>query len=160
VARSEGITFPHGFSARDLFQRIRTGVRPVPAMFRAVSLLKEAGKLCWPASLPSLALSLSFPFICLMMPSSFSLFSIFLKGFKTCAITNNWIDDTSNQTDQVDRFLSNYFDVVLQSCKLGIRKPDPRIYQLACQRLGIEPKEVGAAVCECRMKATATSICS
>ena len=59
-----------------------------------------------------------------------------------CVITNNWIDDTSDRNEQLDRFFGKYFDVVLQSCKLGLRKPDPRIYQLACQKLGIAPSEV------------------
>jgi putative hydrolase of the HAD superfamily len=33
------------------------------------------------------------------------------------------------------------FDVVLESSKLGIRKPEPRIYELACERLQVEPAE-------------------
>ena len=58
-------------------------------------------------------------------------------------ITNNWIDDTDSQTNQLmDQFLSRHFDVVLQSCRLGIRKPDPLIYRLACHRLIVQPSEV------------------
>lgn len=37
--------------------------------------------------------------------------------------------------------LDELFEVVLESSKLGMRKPDPRIYQLACERLGVEPPE-------------------
>lgn len=33
------------------------------------------------------------------------------------------------------------FEHVVESSKLGIRKPDPRIYQHACQLLGVEPSE-------------------
>ena len=33
------------------------------------------------------------------------------------------------------------FDVVIESSKIGIRKPDPRIYQIACDQLGIVPNE-------------------
>jgi putative hydrolase of the HAD superfamily len=33
------------------------------------------------------------------------------------------------------------FDLVLESSKEGVRKPDPRFYQLACGRLGIDPSE-------------------
>lgn len=33
------------------------------------------------------------------------------------------------------------FDVVIESSKVGIRKPDPKIYLLACQKMGIEPGE-------------------
>tara|TARA_R110000824_G_scaffold118960_14_gene272086 strand:- start:209255 stop:209896 length:642 start_codon:yes stop_codon:yes gene_type:complete len=31
------------------------------------------------------------------------------------------------------------FDHVIESSKLGIRKPDPRIYELACETLGVNP---------------------
>jgi putative hydrolase of the HAD superfamily len=33
------------------------------------------------------------------------------------------------------------FDVVIESSKEGIRKPDPQFYLLACQKLAIEPSE-------------------
>ena len=33
------------------------------------------------------------------------------------------------------------FDVVLESSRVGIRKPDPEIYRLACARLGVAPAE-------------------
>lgn len=31
------------------------------------------------------------------------------------------------------------FDIVIESSREGIRKPDPRIYRLACERLGVNP---------------------
>ena len=34
------------------------------------------------------------------------------------------------------------FDVVLESSKLGVRKPDPRFYAMACEAVGVEPSEV------------------
>ncbi len=34
------------------------------------------------------------------------------------------------------------FDFVIESSKIGIRKPDPRIYRLACERLDMGPREV------------------
>ena len=65
-------------------------------------------------------------------------------GLKTGVITNNWIDDTSDhQSNQfMTSFLNGHFDLVLQSCQLGIRKPNPLIYRLACHRLGVQPSEV------------------
>ncbi len=36
--------------------------------------------------------------------------------------------------------LAPHVDVVLFSCQVGLSKPDPRIYQLACARLGISPE--------------------
>jgi putative hydrolase of the HAD superfamily len=33
------------------------------------------------------------------------------------------------------------FDAEVFSCSVGLRKPDPRIYELACEQLGVEPSE-------------------
>ncbi|WP_447760727.1 HAD-IA family hydrolase [Sphingopyxis panaciterrae] len=33
------------------------------------------------------------------------------------------------------------FDHVIESSKVGVRKPDPRIYQMMCDTLGVEPAE-------------------
>ncbi|HEY94165.1 MAG TPA: HAD family hydrolase, partial [Dehalococcoidia bacterium] len=37
--------------------------------------------------------------------------------------------------------LSDYFDVSVFSCRVGIMKPDPRIYHIACDQLSLEPEE-------------------
>ena len=34
-----------------------------------------------------------------------------------------------------------HFDVVIESSVVGLRKPDPAFYELACERLAIEPHE-------------------
>jgi len=34
------------------------------------------------------------------------------------------------------------FDVVVASAEVGVRKPDPRFYRLACDRLGVAPSKV------------------
>jgi putative hydrolase of the HAD superfamily len=31
------------------------------------------------------------------------------------------------------------FHVFVESCRVGMRKPDPRIYELTCQELDVEP---------------------
>lgn len=33
------------------------------------------------------------------------------------------------------------FDAIVESSKVGVRKPEPRFYELACEQLGIEPTE-------------------
>ncbi|HMS89285.1 MAG: HAD-IA family hydrolase [Acidimicrobiales bacterium] len=33
------------------------------------------------------------------------------------------------------------FDVIVESSVVGVRKPEPRFYEIACERLGIEPSE-------------------
>jgi putative hydrolase of the HAD superfamily len=38
--------------------------------------------------------------------------------------------------------LDELFDVVVESSKVGVRKPDPKIYELACEAMQVEPDEV------------------
>ena len=38
--------------------------------------------------------------------------------------------------------IDELFDVVIESSKVGFRKPDARIYELACEQMGVEPSEV------------------
>jgi putative hydrolase of the HAD superfamily len=35
-----------------------------------------------------------------------------------------------------------HFHHIIESSKVGLRKPDPRIYELACSVMGVEPQEV------------------
>lgn len=58
------------------------------------------------------------------------------EHFKTGLLTNNFItpETTARHHDVFD-----LFDVVIQSAVVGVRKPDPRFYFLACRELGIEP---------------------
>ena len=58
------------------------------------------------------------------------------RGLATAAITNNWIAD-----DGDSGALRSYFDVYVESAVVGIRKPDPGIFTLACDALGIAPAE-------------------
>lgn len=37
--------------------------------------------------------------------------------------------------------LADWFDVIVNSADVGMRKPDPRIYQWTCARLGVTPAE-------------------
>jgi putative hydrolase of the HAD superfamily len=77
-----------------------------------------------------------------------------VKALKQCkeryrvgCITNNvksgegpGMAKTAERARQVQEALS-LFDVVVESSKEGIRKPDPRIYRLACERLGVDARE-------------------
>jgi putative hydrolase of the HAD superfamily len=56
-------------------------------------------------------------------------------GLRTAALTNNWLrsDDDGPRPD--DNPLG--FDVVVESSIVGLRKPDPRIYELALERLEV-----------------------
>ena len=60
-------------------------------------------------------------------------------GLRTGCITNNFVPRDERPDDvQLDPDL---FDVVVESSKVGIRKPDPAIYELACDQLGVAPSE-------------------
>jgi hypothetical protein len=51
-------------------------------------------------------------------------------------ITNNWVAE-----DGGTRVLRPLFDVFIESAVVGIRKPDPRIFHLACGALDVAPHE-------------------
>lgn len=62
------------------------------------------------------------------------------EGLKTALLTNNWHwpgKDSSNSLP-LDRSL---FDVIIESCVVGMRKPDPRIYELCLKELNVAPQE-------------------
>jgi epoxide hydrolase-like predicted phosphatase len=60
------------------------------------------------------------------------------RGLRTCALTNNWANDGGNERTQDLRVL---FDAFVESSRVGLRKPDPRIYRLACRELAVEPQQ-------------------
>ena len=33
------------------------------------------------------------------------------------------------------------FDTVIESSKVGVRKPEPRFYEIACETVGVQPDE-------------------
>jgi len=59
------------------------------------------------------------------------------RGLKTAALTNNWADEPG-RGDRVSP-TADWFDVVVESAVEGLRKPDPRIYLLVCERLDVQP---------------------
>lgn len=56
------------------------------------------------------------------------------QGLAVAALTNNWTSDKTNP-------LRELFPVFIESSIVGWRKPDPRIYQLACRELAVEPQQ-------------------
>jgi putative hydrolase of the HAD superfamily len=61
------------------------------------------------------------------------------QGLRTAALTNNWAsEDQSNKMAA----LRSEFDVFIESTRVGLRKPDPRIYALACRELGVDASQV------------------
>jgi putative hydrolase of the HAD superfamily len=62
------------------------------------------------------------------------------KDYKTACLTNNFASPERVVSEEVAEVYA-LFDVVLESRVLGVRKPDPRFYELACTTLGVEPQE-------------------
>jgi putative hydrolase of the HAD superfamily len=60
-------------------------------------------------------------------------------GLRTGALTNNWVADEPSERGLTA--LTDLFDTVVESAVEGLRKPDPRIYELACARLDVTPPE-------------------
>ncbi len=58
---------------------------------------------------------------------------------KTGLITNAWPD--VRRWIDLEWRLADLFDVVVISAEVGLAKPDPRIYRLALDRLGVSPQE-------------------
>jgi putative hydrolase of the HAD superfamily len=65
------------------------------------------------------------------------------RGLRTAALTNNWATGDSDENGGSPPGLRSLtvFDVVVESAVEGMRKPDPRIYRLTCERLGVDPSE-------------------
>ncbi len=67
------------------------------------------------------------------------------QHFRTACITNNFgaigPDTVSAERGTAWREVSSLFEFVLESSKVGVRKPEPAIYRMACERLGVTPAE-------------------
>ena len=62
-------------------------------------------------------------------------------GYKTACLTNNVIGDASDQKPSHITDVFGRFDVIVESSKIGVRKPEPRFYEVACELLGVHPVE-------------------
>jgi putative hydrolase of the HAD superfamily len=63
--------------------------------------------------------------------------------FKTGCITNNLPANAIGSIGGRSLYIAEVmtlFDHVIESAKIGLRKPDPRIYQMMVQALGVDPK--------------------
>ncbi|CAD7686927.1 unnamed protein product [Nyctereutes procyonoides] len=66
------------------------------------------------------------------------------KGYTTCILTNNWLDDSSQRGSlaQLVCQLSPHFNFVVESCRINMAKPDPQIYKFVLDTLKASPSEV------------------
>ena len=59
------------------------------------------------------------------------------EGYRTAILTNNVKEWGKYWKQSIPLDL---FDLVVDSCDVGLRKPDPAIFRLTCDRLGIAPE--------------------
>jgi putative hydrolase of the HAD superfamily len=63
---------------------------------------------------------------------------------RTAMLTNNFRAPAAADLDRAGTELATIhalFDEIVESSVVGVRKPEPRFYEIACQRLGVEPAE-------------------
>ena len=68
-------------------------------------------------------------------------------GFKTACLTNNVVaTGAESMAINTDRSLAlaavmARFDAIVESSKVGVRKPEPRFYEIACELLDVQPNQ-------------------
>ena len=68
--------------------------------------------------------------------------SVIDSGLLTACLTNNVV--SRGEVDERSRAVAeimSLFHVVVESSKVGCRKPEPRFYEIACEQLGVQPNE-------------------
>ncbi len=60
--------------------------------------------------------------------------------YKTACLTNNF-GSAELPTSQEVASVYRLFDAVIESRVIGVRKPDPHFYEIACSTLGVRPDE-------------------
>lgn len=65
------------------------------------------------------------------------------KNFKLGCITNNIQNDKNDRINHLNDAskVMEIFDHIIESSKVGLRKPDPKIYHMSCDALGVNPTE-------------------
>ena len=59
-------------------------------------------------------------------------------GGRTAVVTNNVRELSHTWRSMLP--LDELFDTVVDSCEVGVRKPNPAIFRLTCERLGVAPE--------------------
>jgi len=78
-----------------------------------------------------------------LRPEMVEALKLIKSRFKTGCITNNLpanaIGSASGRTLYIAEVMA-LFDHIIESAKIGLRKPDPRIYRMMIEALGVDPK--------------------
>ncbi|KAI6172662.1 Bifunctional epoxide hydrolase 2 [Aphelenchoides besseyi] len=61
-------------------------------------------------------------------------------GLKIAILSNNYYwSHKRERTFMIDE--ADQFDLVVESCRVGMRKPNPKIYELTAEKLDVSPEE-------------------
>jgi putative hydrolase of the HAD superfamily len=67
---------------------------------------------------------------------------VIAAGYATACLTNNVVSDDSAKRARPDvAAVMGKFDHVVESSKVGVRKPEPRFYEIACELVEAEPSQ-------------------
>lgn len=68
---------------------------------------------------------------------------VIASGFRTACLTNNVVSTSPDPTPRQKEVaaIMARFDHVVESSKVGCRKPEPRFYEIACELLNVSPTE-------------------
>ncbi len=69
-----------------------------------------------------------------------------VAGYRVACLTNNVVggadrDAAGDARSAEIAAIMERFDVIVESSKVGVRKPEPRFYEIACELLGVRPTE-------------------
>ncbi|XP_034878497.1 bifunctional epoxide hydrolase 2 isoform X1 [Mirounga leonina] len=66
------------------------------------------------------------------------------KGYTTCILTNNWLDDSAQRGSLAQLLcqLRPHFDFLIESCRIRMAKPEPQIYRFVLDTMKASPSEV------------------
>ncbi|XP_035682708.1 bifunctional epoxide hydrolase 2-like [Branchiostoma floridae] len=127
AAGEAGMELPADFSTQEMFEKMQGG-EVVGVMVRAVRNLRKHGKMQEREEVGVMIRAVR---------------NLRKHGVKTCILTNNWVDDTPGREGRAASmlFFRRLFDHVVESCRVGLRKPSPEIFHLTCRRVGVQPQE-------------------
>lgn len=60
--------------------------------------------------------------------------------YRTAILSNSFVG--AREKEEASYKFSEIVELLIYSHEVGMAKPDPRIYELTCERLGLEPAEV------------------
>jgi len=60
--------------------------------------------------------------------------------YQTAIISNSFVGAREKEAEHYQ--FDTICDFIIYSHEVGLRKPDPRIFELACERLGLRPEEI------------------